>query len=372
MPPNEITRRSAIKYVGGAAATGTLAGCTGGGGDGGSEGDGGSTGDGGGTGETITLVWTDHFPPGDFLPLDITSRLFMEKVEERTGGRVQFDYHPGGDLGGSDETMSLVQSGSADIGHIVPSYYSDVVPYTVVGDLPAMGEDILPPSKAIHDMLMPHRDGLLFRLDWEEKGVRPLLTSISPQYMVASAVGAIETMEDLEGLNVRTGGGPAAAQAESLGASPVNMGATEIYQAFERGTIDADMNALEIWDAFKIYEVFTHMTRNAPLVRNTLFEGMNMDSWNSLPGDVQEIFIDQSNKNAKNWADGFRGYIDSATTRFEEEYDVQVYSLPDEERSRWTDALTTGVVDPWVSNRPDPGSGEDVLGAYRDGIEEYQ
>lgn len=368
-----VSRRKTLKYMGVAASGVALAGCSGSGGTGGGGGSGGTgTAVGDSSSGDITIVWTDHFPPGDFRPLDLTSRRLMSNVEERTGGQVTFEYHPGGELGGSGETMSLVQSGAADAGHIVPSYYSDIVPYTIVGDLPAMGDGTLAPSKAIHDMLMPWRDGLLFEADWKDKGIQPILTSVSAQYRVASAAGAIQTMSDLEGLNVRTGGGPAAAQAKALGGSPVDMGANSIYQAFERGTIDADMNGMEIWDVYSLYEVFGHITWNTPLVRNTLFEGMNMQTWNSLPGDVKEIFRDESNKNAKVWSEGLKSYRKSADKRFQEEYGINFYELPSKERSAWEKALTTDVVDPWVSRRPDSELGQKVLTAYRNGIKEYQ
>jgi TRAP-type C4-dicarboxylate transport system substrate-binding protein len=387
MRDQQSTRRKTLKYLGTAVSATALAGCGGDGGDGGDGssggsdgGDGSSGGSDGGDGGSSTegsqqefeLVWTDHFPPGDFRPLDVTSRRFMDAVEEKSGGQVTFDYRPGGELGGSDQTMSLVQSGAADVGHIVPSYYSDIVPYTPVGDLPAMGQDILPPSKAIHDLLMPHRDGQLAEVDWEPQGIRPLLTNVSGQYNVASAVGPIETAEDLEGLNVRTGGGPAAAQAQALGASPVNMGAAEIYQAFERGTIEADMNGYEIWEGFGIYEVLEHVTRNTPLVRNTLFEGINLDTWNSLPDDMQELFIEESNKNPKSFADALSKYAEEATVRFEEEYDIPVYELPSEERSRWEEAQIEGVVEPWIDDKPDPELADEILTKYQEGIEEYQ
>lgn len=384
MARDVYTRRRALKAISATTALG-LAGCTGnGGGNGGNgngNGSGNGSGNGNGDGETVgngdsdqdfTLIWTDHFPPGEFLPLDVTSRRFMDAVEERTGGQVTFDYRPGGELGGSDQTMSLVQTGAADIGHIVPSYYADLVPYTPVGDLPAMGDDILPPSMAIHDLLMPHRDGQLAEVDWKPEGIRPLLTNVSGQYRVASAVGPIETQADLEGLNVRTGGGPAAAQAEVMGASPVNMGAAEIYQAFERGTIGADMNGYEIWEGFGIYEVLGHVTENTPLVRNTLFEGINLDTWNSLPGDIQEIFIDESNKNPESFATALTEYANEARTRFEEEYDIPVYQLTSEERAEWEERQINGVVEPWVDDKPDPELASEIRTKYEEGIEEYQ
>ncbi|MEY7851749.1 TRAP transporter substrate-binding protein [Natrarchaeobius sp. A-rgal3] len=372
------TRRSALKGIG-AIATVSLAGCTedgGNGGNGGGNGGNGGNGNGGTVGDTdgdtITLAWADHFPSGDFISLDLTSRYVMDQIEEESGGEVQFEYYPGGELGGADETMELIRQGAIDIGHVVPQYYSDRLEFTQLGVLPGLAPSGVVGGQAMHDLLMPHREGQIFEAEWEELGLRPLLTAESDSYEIATVDDPIETLEDLEGMNMRSGGGIADNTVSALGASPVAMDAAEIYQSLERGTIDGDFNAAHLWEVFTIYEIINYCTFGAPLNATTLVEAISLDTWEGLPDHVQELFIEQSDQNPIRYGEEMFEYLSDIVDEFESEHGIEVNYMEDDEIERWEEVLQAEAVDPWVEGTSDPETGQELLDAYTDGIEEYR
>src|SRR3546814_17593714 len=70
----------------------------------------------------------------------------------------------------------------------------------------------------------------------------------------------IRTMEDLDGMKVRSGGGIHASVQEHLGAVPISMSSGEFYTAFQRGIIDAVSLNDAACDSYNINELTTHRT----------------------------------------------------------------------------------------------------------------
>ena len=95
----------------------------------------------------------------------------------------------------------------------------------------------------------------------------------------------IRTPADLAGLKVRVAGATAAEVATALGATPVQMPISQVYNALQTGLIDGVITGASTLTDFKLDEVADAITLGAPLGRLTFYAVMNEGVYNGLTDD---------------------------------------------------------------------------------------
>lgn len=102
---------------------------------------------------------------------------------------------------------------------------------------------------------------------------------------------AIRSIEDLEGLSVRTPRGVTAEFFEALGATPVVLPPPEVYGALDRGVVDAgEFLTPSAHIALGYHEVTDYVIwPSVHQMLATVFFSVNRESWEELPSDIQEI-----------------------------------------------------------------------------------
>jgi TRAP-type C4-dicarboxylate transport system substrate-binding protein len=109
----------------------------------------------------------------------------------------------------------------------------------------------------------------------------------------------ISSVKDLKGKSLRTYGGVRTQFYTNLGANPIFMWFSDLYEALDRGTIDAigDM-AVVLSNAFKLYEVAKCVYTNNPPGANgnggalALGFYMTQKKFSGFPKDIQKMFLD--------------------------------------------------------------------------------
>jgi TRAP-type C4-dicarboxylate transport system substrate-binding protein len=109
----------------------------------------------------------------------------------------------------------------------------------------------------------------------------------------------MKSIKELKGKSLRTYGGVRTQFYTNIGANPIFMSFADMYEAMNRGTVDAlgDM-AIVLANAFKHYEVVKAVYSNAPPGVNgnggALASGfyMSQKKFNALPKDTQKMFLD--------------------------------------------------------------------------------
>ena len=101
----------------------------------------------------------------------------------------------------------------------------------------------------------------------------------------------VNSCDDIKGLRVRTFGYMSKAWAE-LGGTPVSIPIPEIYNALQKGTLDAVLTQpISMYKSLRLCEVAKYFTKVdfgcllVPVI-------MNMDTWNSLPEKVRNVMSD--------------------------------------------------------------------------------
>lgn len=234
------------------------------------------------TQETIELKHSDIHP--ETYPYIQIVKDYMKEIEEKTAGRVKFTMYAGGILTSAAEIYQGVVEGVSDTGMSVFAYGPGRFPVMEVCDLPGY----------------PSPDGrLTSHVAWDiYKKFNPaelndvhilFLHNFCPG-IISTKDKPIRTLADIKGLRLRCTG-TSAPIVKALGAVPVTIPITECYTLIEKGTVDGTLTDFASLTDLKFHEVCKYSVY-APIIGYTaaFFMAMNLEKWNSLPKDIQEVF----------------------------------------------------------------------------------
>ena len=185
------------------------------------------------TGQTIRWRLASSFPKA----LDTiygAAETFAAKVKEMTGGKFEISVHPGGELVPPLGVVDAVQQGTVECAHTAPYYF--------------FGKD----ETFALDCTIPFGLNSRQTTAWMYQGNGlKLLREFYAQYNIVNfpmgnsgaQMGGwyrkeIKSLADMKGLKMRIGGFGGRIL-EGIGGVPQNIPGGEIYQALEKGTIDA-------------------------------------------------------------------------------------------------------------------------------------
>ncbi|MFC5751908.1 TRAP transporter substrate-binding protein DctP [Actinomadura rugatobispora] len=249
-------------------------------------------GNGGGRGDgTITLRVAESFPQKHVIARTLSQR-FMQNVEKASGGRIEFDYFPGEQLGKAADLIDVVKGGVADIGYMAPQYASESMPLGGVIGLPGIYPDAASGAPAYYALVT----GRLYQEEIRKDEVFPLFSFVTGEYQVVTAGKRVTTPAGMHGLRVRTTSGYMEMTAKEFRAVPVSMAAPEMYQAMERGTIDSAMISAESIRPYGLDDILRYITTNLSLGGFGGFYAINDDTWRKLPPDLRRIMVEEGRK----------------------------------------------------------------------------
>lgn len=167
--------------------------------------------------------------------LERDAQMFADRVSELSHGDIAIEVYPGGTLGSALRVTNTVKSGVAQVSHNYINYDYGTDPTTA---LLAGHSSGLTPEEF---MLWMYEGG---GADLYEEYRRDVFDVVAfPCAILGTEIflhsnKRVETLEDFQGLRLRTSGAWAEI-ASRLGASTVVMAGSDIYSALERGVIDA-------------------------------------------------------------------------------------------------------------------------------------
>ncbi|MEP5152555.1 TRAP transporter substrate-binding protein [Planktotalea sp.] len=216
---------------------------------------------------------------------------WAKAVEEASGGRIAFEIFPAMALGGAPpELYSQVRDGVADIVWTVPGYTPGTFPRLEVFELPSVHlGDARATNLAIQDMMDV--------LSEDFKDVHPLLVHVHTGNALHLSSGNLTSLADFEGLKVRSPSRTGAWMLEEMGAEPVGMPVPALPQALSKGTVDAGLVPFEVaipLGLADLTEASVELADGARFGTATFLFAMNLDSYNSLPEDLQQVIDAQS------------------------------------------------------------------------------
>ena len=280
----------------------------------------------------VILRFTSHvsrshgFFPNVFTP-------FFQMVEEETQGRLRIEPMMDGLLHGALDGFKASVTGLTDYTHGYTTYQPGSFHLMHGLQLPFIFPNS-PVASLVAEELYPR----FFKREYEAMGVYLATCDSTSPYNVISR-DPVLTLEDLNGLKIRTTGGVVAGIYRELGAVPVVMAASEIYPAFQRGIVDAVALGVPDMASYRLQEIGRFLTR-VDLHVTVLQYCLNPRSFDALPADIRETFYRllrvRSQIAAQDYYSGPREEEAYAGLRAGR---VEILDLSPEERERWREAL---------------------------------
>ena len=360
------TKRLFAMILAAAMAVATLTGC--GGSGGGTQGGGSAASSGGADdGKTYTLSFATHLTETSVDGASL--KYYLEQVTEATGGRQQFDMSFGGALVSATDSLTAVSSGLVDLAFVPEGFFETQMYPTFVATLPYMTTSEWVANKALTEMFNTYEP---FQKMCDDANVHNVGV-VCPSEVVIISNKEIKGIDDMKGLKIRAMGA-VNEEMKTLGAAPVTMAASEVYEALERKTVDAATGLpITLSTNFKLQEVSKHFIFSGIGTYTTSSMYMNKDVWESLPADLQEAFATVYDS----FVDVYSGDQFMATALQDSVQAVKdaggsVDVLSEEQRQVWKDTLS-GMYDNFVKSADSYGyNGQEILDKYQALVEKYQ
>lgn len=218
---------------------------------------------------------------------------FVKTVEEASGGELKFNLLLGGSLLGARETLGGVRDGVTDIGFVVLVYHPAEFPHgALFGDMAMNARGPFTTAAAITELTMLHCQAC--QKEFTANGMVYLGSYSTTPYYLIGKEPFLETA-DLEGMRMRTPGGAWDRWARHVGGVPVNVPASDVYEALSRNTIDIGLLPLGDFKSFNLFDVATHTTMLSvgTFYSNATF-ALNTDFWADLTPEQRRLVLDHA------------------------------------------------------------------------------
>lgn len=226
---------------------------------------------------------------------------FAARLKEVTGGRIDITVHPAGALVPPMGVFDAVSSGTVECGSSGSTYWSGKIPSADLFTAVPFGfepEDYL--------QWLYHHGGLqLWRETYEKHNIIPFGLAMEGQEVGLLSNKPIRSLAELKKLRVRFAGLGGKIMG-SFGSSIQMMGIGELYQALERGVLDAAECATPALNQqLGLYEVTKYMIMPGWHQPATVIELIvNKKAYDSLPDDLKAALDAVSMENML-WSYGY-------------------------------------------------------------------
>ena len=284
----------------------------------------------------IKLSYAQFAPAKTFVGVQLER--WIDEVEKRTDGKVKIDAFHGGTLLGAKNMMDGVIAGTADIGTLVMAYQPGRFVVTNATSLPFGFPNARVASLTLWDLYNKYKPKSFDK-------VKVLCMYTSGPSNIMSKV-PVRSLADLKGLDLRASGG-AAKTLKAWGANQIGMPMSATPEALQKGVVKGLFSSLEVMKDFKFAEICKYVTVTDAVIY-PFSVVMNLDKWNSLPKDVQQVMEDLAREHSE-WTGSYMdNHIVESIDWSKKEQGVEVITLSTDEKAKW-DKLLDPIMSDWIA-----------------------
>ena len=271
---------------------------------------------------------------------DDAYKVYGREISKRTNGKVKFTWILGGSLVNPFNAYDGLKAGICDWSYFISGAKPNEFYITNIVNLPFIAENA------------SHASAILTRMYDEIPEMRKEYKRFKPLAFFSTAVvnlhtkgKAPRTLEDVKGMKIGTPGPVLVRMLKGLGSSAQQLKPGDMYTALQRGMVQGTLFADAPMRSYKLTDIISHHTM-MDIGVDVLPVGMNMDKWNSLPSDVQKVFLDMREPAGAL----FGATLTNETEWVNEELKArgdEYYYLPADEKERWKRQLQP-MYDAWI------------------------
>jgi TRAP-type transport system periplasmic protein len=206
-------------------------------------------------------------------------------MKEHTGGAVEIQVYPNGQLGASRDIIESASSGATQmVVEGAAQFGQFVAPFSIL-EAPYVWRD---PAHIRRALAAPFMDGMVNQMV-DERSLRMIGANYYGTRHVTSGARAVHAVDDMKGFKLRI---PEVdtyrAMAEAWGAKPTPLNIGELYLALSQGAVDGEENPLPTIQASKFNEVqkFLVLTAHIMTPRPIM---INEATWKGLDAKQQDL-----------------------------------------------------------------------------------
>ena len=279
---------------------------------------------------------------------------WAEEVSKASPDILEIKVFPGGAIANFANVWDRTVNAVADIGWGGHGYFPSQFPKSFVAMLPFESRSSVEAAGALWAL---YEKGLIAD---EYQTVKLLGFSDFPNVSLHSRK-PIVSIADMRGVKIVALSRTVGQAIEKLGASPIVLQFSEVYQALQRGTVDAVAGGWPTVPALNLTEVTTHHLAMS-LGTEAMFLVMNRDSYARLP-DAARAPLDRLSYAAfvKRATAVFDAFDAEAAANVAKQQGQVVSNISPAEEARWKETVASLIAE-WTSATP---NGAAILAAFR-------
>lgn len=263
---------------------------------------------------------------------------WADEIEQRTDGQVTVEIFWGGSLVAARDIPAAVAGGAAHMGHVPSTYDPARTRLWMTLDMPLNVRDYWCGTSSARRVALENEH---LAAELERNNMVPVV-GYNSGFQEFMSKTPITTLADLEGWRMRDYGGARIRMLEELGITPISMTYGEIYEAIERGVIDASSSVtIYLTEAFSHHEVVDHfLIANSGAVVAAPMAVFNSTVWEGLPENLQELILEIGHEHDMRYVQGLMETEERLLEKFETEYGMNIHYLSEEDRAVMAEAAS--------------------------------
>jgi TRAP-type C4-dicarboxylate transport system substrate-binding protein len=258
---------------------------------------------------------------------------WIEEMNPQLSAGAQMRLYPGAILGAATAQYDLVRNGAADIALVVPGYTPGVFPKTSIGEIPFIADNAV----ELTNILMTMYEEGLISSEYEDFKLVGLFTT--PAYNYITPKEGVMSPEQIQGMRIRAPSAYVGRLIGELGASSINLPATEVYEGLERGIVDATLWNLNAMTTFRLHEPARYFT-NLNMTMTPMLVLMNKNTYERLSAEDKAVLDQSLGRNFSEWAAQVTDdYENERRDAYLAEGRVTMQTPSDEQLAAWHQAM---------------------------------
>jgi TRAP-type C4-dicarboxylate transport system substrate-binding protein len=297
-------------------------------------------------GEPVTLNLGHPFPAQH--PIQVNAlEPYAQAVNEATEGAVTIEFQPGGALAPPPGTFENTVAGGQEMGWALQGYHAGVFPVTEIVEQPFQFTSA---TQATETLWALYDEFPELQEEYSDVQLLGLWTHDIGDIWTKDV--QVQTTADMQGLTMRFPTPIMGEVMDAMGASSVGMPAPEIFESLSTGVIDGLSIAVSGLESFQLYEELSFGTKCDCYVA-AQYLVMNLDTWNSLTPDTQQVMLDLGREHSLLAATTYdAAYV--AISQKAVDQGIEIYELPADELANWQ-AIGQEVTEAWIATREAEG-----------------
>ncbi len=240
------------------------------------------------------LRWGHYLADGPFVQLE---KDYAAKIEKRTNGQAKINITFAGGLGKDTELLLLTARGAIDMTSTAPGSNPDQLHYWRAFQTPLLFQTS---KQAMYVLGKVVEEFPVYKQEMDKIGVVWLFQQPLGEFYLSGPSPDCDSVAKLRGKKIRSFGADVPKGIGAIGAVPVTVAMTAVYEALQRGIVDYSfINAGNI-QQYKLHEVGKYLC--GPVMAVTGYNiTIGKRTWSRLPADVQKIFLDQAHQTQQDY-----------------------------------------------------------------------